>query len=481
MKTYKSLTALLFVLCTLFGNLPANASSHREAPFITEMPKSDGTDFYIFTSYESGRENFVTFIANYIPLQDGYGGPNFYTLDPEAVYEIHVDNNGDAIEDLTFQFKAMNTLKDVTLNIGGTKVSVPFRAVGAVGPNIKDNASQNEIETYTLKVISGDRRKGKTETVTNTDTNETTFVKPLDNAGNKTIPDYETYAKKHVYNINIPGCDTPGKVFVGQRKEPFYLDLGGAFDLVNYNPLGPETGGPNQIEEKNITTFALEVLKSCLVKDDPVIGSWTTSSLPKSRVFARVPTFERPALEKGPLVQVSRLSAPLVNELVIGLKDKNRFNFSHPKDDSQFAIYVTNPTLPAILELLFSGAGYKAPTAIPRNDLVSIFLTGVDGLNKPKNVSPAEMMRLNTSTPAQAASSQKNLGVIGGDNTGFPNGRRPGDDVVDIALRAVSGVLLEEKDAPAGKLPITDGVSKDATDFDQVFPYIKAPLPGKKS
>ncbi len=477
MKLSKRFCAL-FLLCFLaLTNIPVQASSHREAPFITEFPKVDGTDFYLFNSYETGKSDFVTVIANYQPLQQAYGGPNFFSLDPEAYYEIHFVNNGDAKEDLTFQFQVMNKSNDISLDIGGQMVAVPFLNVGQIGPAITDNMSTNVIETYTAKVIRGNRRSGKADLITNAASGEKVFVKPTDNIGNKSIPNYDTYAKNHIYSINIPGCDTPGKMFLGQRTEGFAVDLGGAFDLVNLNPLGAPNTTTSQIADNNITSFALELPKQCITGDTSVIGAWTTSSLPRARVFARVPTFEKPDIESGPYVQVSRLSAPLVNELVIGLKDKNKFNFSQPKDDAQFATYVTNPTLPAILEILFSSAGYKAPTAFPRTDLVSAFLTGVDGLNK--NTAVAEMLRLNTSTAAIPASQQKRLGVIDGDNAGFPNGRRPGDDVVDIELRVASGVLLPANQAPAGMLELTDGVFVDASKFDSTFPYLKSPVPGK--
>ena len=477
MKKINLLFTLIVTLLVINSSMPVSASSHREAPFITELPKVDGTDFYLFNSYESGRSDFVTVIANYLPLQQAYGGPNFFSLDPEALYEIHFDNNGDALEDLTFQFKVMNTLNDITLDIAGETVSVPLLNVGAIGPGIRDNMSTNVVETYGVNLIKGDRRKGRPVTVINADSGESVFIKPTDNIGNKSIPDYETYANNHIYDINIPDCDQQGRVFVGQRKESFVVDLGGTFDLVNFNPLGDVDGGMSEIADNNVTTFALELPKSCIVGDTSVVGAWTTSSLPRGRVLSRIPTFEKPALEKGPFVQVSRLSAPLINEVIIGLKDKNKFNFSHPKDDSQFATYVTHPTLPALLEILFSSAGYKTPTAFPRTDLVSAFLTGVEGLNK--NTAVAEMLRLNTSIPAVSASAQKKYGVLDGDNAGFPNGRRPGDDVVDIELRVASGVLLPEEQAPAGKLPITDGADTSAADFNQTFPYLKSPTPGK--
>jgi hypothetical protein len=170
---------------------------------------------------------------------------------------------------------------------------------------------------------------------------------------------------------------------------------------------------------------------------------------------------------------VSRLGAPLVNEVVIGLKDKDRFNASKPKDDAQFLNYVTHPTLPALIELLFS---VPAPTQFPRTDLIAAFLTGLDGLNK--TATPAEMLRLNTAIAPKPAQDQSNLGALGGDLAGFPNGRRPGDDVVDIELRVAMGALLPPASAPAGTLPFTDGAYVDSSFFAVTFPYLKTPIPG---
>jgi hypothetical protein len=204
-----------------------------------------------------------------------------------------------------------------------------------------------------------------------------------------------------------------------------------------------------------------------------VVGGWTSASLPKVRQLSAQPTYAEPEQTSPELQQVSRLGMPLVNEVVIGLPDKDRFNASHPRDDAQFADYVTHPTLPALLEALF---GVSAPTLFPRSDLIQVFLTGVPGLNQ--NGSVAEMLRLNLDTPATRRSLQKNLGVLAGDNGGFPNGRRPGDDVVDAALRVVMGVLLDASVAPSGQLPYTDGATVSAMDFSAAFPYLLDPLPG---
>ena len=447
----KQLASLLTV-SVLYTSI-AFASSHREAPTITELPKVDGTDFYLFSSYETGREGFVTLIANYIPLQDAYGGPNYFEMDSDALYEIHVDSNGDAVEDITFQFRFQNEVQGVTLSIDGEDVAVPLKQVGGVGPTADDNGALNVLETYTADIIRGDRRTGMRESISLLGDGSTTFAKPVDNIGNKTLPEYAAYADDHIYDVDIPGC-TSGRLFVGQRREGFVVNLGEVFDLINTNPLGPVDGEANTLGDKNITTLALEVPSSCLTDgSSDVIGAWTTASLRQARVLNPGPANRPAAIHGGAYTQVSRLGSPLVNEVVIGLPDKDRFNHSEPVDDGQFATYVTNPTLPALIEILFPAA--VAPTAFPRNDLVAAFLTGVDGLNQPPSVVASEMLRLNTATLPVTAAQQNPLGVIAGDTAGFPNGRRPGDDVVDIALRVVMGVLLNIADAPAGQLPFT--------------------------
>ena len=243
----------------------------------------------------------------------------------------------------------------------------------------------------------------------------------------------------------------------------------------------------DSLVDANVTAIELEVPTACLTQGKgTIIGGWTTASLPATRALGSVtPGLDGAQQVSGGYVQVSRLGMPLVNEVVIGLKDKNKFNNSEPKDDAQFADYVTNPTLPALLEILFGGAGVKAPTNFPRTDLVAAFLTGVQGLNQPANVVASEMLRLNTAVAPVPAASQNRLGVLGGDNAGFPNGRRPGDDVVDIELRVAMGVLCtlniggcKPSDAPAGSLHYTDGAFIYAGYFAPAFPYLQPPLPG---
>lgn len=471
-------------LCISAG--AANASSHREAPFITEVPKVDGTDFYMFRSYETGRADFVTLIANYLPLQDAYGGPNYFDLDEDAVYEIHIDNSGNAQENLTFRFQFSDNLNDIQLPVGPDgdqqMVSVPLKNIGDASDGDNVQVSQE----YTVSVIRGDRRTGTVETATNVTDGTATFDKPLDNIGEKSFPGgYQAYANQHIFEIGIPGCATNGQVFVGQRKEAFAVNLGEIFDLVNTNPLGPRDGeGAGDLADKNVTSFALEVPTECLTgtavtrMDQPVIGGWTTASVRQARVINPQPTVDGKGatVEGGAWTQVSRLGMPLVNEVVIGLKDKDRFNASEPMNDGQFATYVTHPTLPELLEILFSSAGAEAPNNFPRTDLVTAFLTGVPDVNMPVGVQTSEMLRLNPEIAATPAASQNDLGVLGGDNAGFPNGRRPVDDTVDIALRVVMGALTT--DAPNKDAPFTDGVQLDPAELQEVFPYLATPLAG---
>ena len=494
-RLQRALAPLGLGLASLLMVAPASqASSHREGPFIAGQPKLDATDLYMFRSYETGRANFVTILANYQPFQDPQGGPNFYMFNPDGLYEIHIDNNGDAVEDITFQFRFNNTSKATALTIGGKPVKIPLinsNVISGVNP-----AALNVRETFTVDVVRSGRRSPR-GAVTNAAGGGTIFDKPVDNIGDKSFGSatgYATYADLHIYNVVIPGCTTPGRIFVGQRKEPFYIAVGRAFDLFNLNPLGAETGGNNNdLEGKNVSTLAMELPISCLTAGtDPVIGAYTTASLRQGRLLNGSPStgLGKVTRSGGAWTQVSRLGMPLVNELVIAIDDKDKFNASKPKDDgANFADYVTNPVLPALIQTLFPTA--LAPTNFPRTDLVTVFLKGISGVNQPTTVVSAEMMRLNTSVAPKAAGAQNVLGVAGGDNAGFPNGRRPADDVVDVTLRVSMGALCvltgaadtlkvgcKPSDAPAGGLALTDGVRKTPANYGVTFPYLTTPLPG---
>jgi Domain of unknown function (DUF4331) len=528
MKLFKLALAAGACVAALAGAGSAMASSHREAPFITKIPKMDGTDFYMFRSYEDGKSGFVTILANYQPLQDTYGGPNYFQMDPNGVYEIHIDNNGDAVEDITYQFRFRSVTKNLSLSIAGSQIPIPLINAGqiGVGGNPTGTDALNVLESYTVGVINGPRRASRPVLATNPSANNTTaFPKPVDYIGTKSLPAYAQYALAHVQPIVLPGCSTQGRVFVGQRQEAFAINLGQVFDLINTSILSFDSNGnlvstpfipadealadagPNKTDDKAVTTIALEVPISCLTKgDDPVIGGWTTSSLPRNQLLNPVVTRLNPSeVRGGDLVQVSRLGSPLVNEVVIGLPDKDRFNNSEPKNDLNddrganpgFGAYVTNPTLSTLIQVLF-GPGSQAlggpnipivlaPQFAPRTDLIAAFITGVPMLNMPKNLTRGgEMLRLNTSSPVVAAAMQNRLGVLGSDGSGFPNGRRPGDDVTDIELRVVMGAVAappiapnsRPSDSPAAMLPFVDGAIVTAADVDSSFPYLRTPIAG---
>ncbi len=507
------LTAVSAAVASL-AVMPVLASSHREAPSITLSPKVDGTDFYMFNSYAADRDGFVALIANYQPLQDPYGGPNYFKMDPNALYEIHIDNNGDAREDVTFQFRFQNLFKGITLPVGNQIVGIPLTQAGQV--TAKNDANLNVNEKFTLSVVRGDRR-GTAMPVTDKFSGSASFDKPSDNIGVKTIPDYAGYAAQHIHTVNIPGCMVPAKVFVGQRQEAFAVNLGVIFDLVNApvsvitDPRLINAAAANSIQDKNVTTLALEVHKSCLKQSnqearpaDPVIGGWTTASVRANQTVTATPPsgYQTSTTYGGDWVQVSRLGMPLVNEVVIGLGDKDKFNASRPMGDGQFASYVTNPTLPPLLEIALGLPGI-APTNLPRLDLVTTFLTGIPGVNQPRNVVGSEMLRLNTDIAAVPFAQQNRLAIVGSlltkgtDFAGYPNGRRPKDDVVDISLVAVMGGLCVANGnnnalgfgtacnpsvVPLGAtaFKLHDAVDQAVVPLLPGFPYLNTPNPGSR-
>ena len=437
---------------------------------IAGMPRLDASDFFIFRSYEPGRQDYVTMIADYVPLQDPGGGPNFYQMETNGYYDINVDNAGTGKPAYTFRFRFHDDDRKLSLDVGGKTVPISLINDGQITD--ANHSALNRVETYTVSLVTY-KNGVPSETVLTDKNGASVFNKPADNIGDKSIPNYVQYAEKFTYSLNVPGCYTQGRLFVGQRKDPFVVNLGETFDLVNYaHPVGEQydRSAKDDLAKKNVTSIIWELPASCVtLGSDPVVGAWTTSSLGE-KVNGGATIYK----------QVSRLANPLVNELVIGLPDKDKFNGSLPANDAQFATYVTNPTVPALIQALFNT---PAPTQFPRQDLIAVFLTGVAGLNAPANPpTPSEEMRLNTSIPVTPYGQQNRLGVIAGDNAGYPNGRRPGDDVVDITLRVAMGKLYSlglfggASNAPSGNLEFTDGAYADDTHYLQAFPYVKPPL-----
>ena len=413
------------------GPVGADASSHREAPLISGLPQYDATDLYAFRSPD--RQNTVTLVANWLPFEEAAGGPNFYSFANDAHYDINIDNNGDAKPDVIYRwtFKDHYRSKNTFLYANGPVTSL-------------NDANLNFFQTYRLTRISGghakvliDHRK----------------VAPS-NLGKASMPNYQTLRNQASIDVGSGGNELQS--FAGQAEDPFYADLR-VFDLLYGGNLS-ETGD-DTLAGFNVQSVALQVSRNQLAKNNnagtnPIVGIWTTTS-------------ERNA--HGNYRQISRLGNPLVNEVVIPLKDKDNFNASKPRQDAQFASYVTDPELPHLMQAVY---GIPAP-ATPRNDLVSVFLTGVSGLNQPANVRPSEELRLNMSTPVTG--SPNRLGVIGGDNQGYPNGRRLGDDVIDIALQVVEGELVGNPN------DLGDGVNTNDKSFSNTFPYLALPTSGSNA
>jgi hypothetical protein len=449
---------------------PAGASSHREAPLITEDPVADNTDVYAFVSPDA--PDTTTLIANWIPFEEPAGGPNFYNFGDDVLYEVNVDNDGDAVEDITYEwrFTTVFTNPDTFLYNTG-----PIESL--------DDADWNIRQLYTLSVVRDGVR-----TVLGQD-----LPVPPNNVGPRSTPDYEALADAAI--VEVPGGILS---FAGQRDEAFQVDIASIFDLGGLRPLNelhlvplPNEPGKNGTDGFNVHSVALQVPTDQLTDGDPVIGVWATSSRRKTRVFANnsgaIP------IESGPFIQVSRLGSPLVNEVVLPVGLKDTFNTLEPSEDAAALAgvqapplstegdipLVTDPMLAELIEVLYPGVDVPPP---PRADLVSIFLTGIEGVNQPANVVPSEMLRLNTSIPPTPFADQDPLGFLAGQQDGFPNGRRLVDDTTDIELLALAGATpFTPEFNVAPNNAITDGVTYNDRELLPAFPYIPAPIDGYRN
>ena len=440
-------------LCLFIPGQPCDvgASSHREAPIISTDPSADNTDVYLFVSPD--KPNTVTLIANYIPFEEPAGGPNFFKFSDDVRYAIHVDNIGDAQQDITFEFSFESQIINPNTFLYN---------VGAIGSPTDPNLNVQHTYTVTRVDDSGSTVLGSGLATAPT------------NVGPVSISDYGPLGDAAAHEL---GNDV--MVFAGPRDDPFFVDLGAIFDLLGFRAGAPgnEGGGRDELSGYNCHTIALQVPIDQLTSD----GSVPASSTDASAVIGAWATASRPAITtlqsdaapttSGDLVQVSRLGMPLVNEVVLPLSMKDLWNASKPEDDGQFLNFVTDPELGGLLNLLY---GLSVPPA-PRDDLVQVFLTGVPGLNQPPNVTASEQIRLNV---AISPSEDPNpLGVIAGDNAGFPNGRRLEDDVTDIALRVVAGVLVGGFNISPNNL-LGDGVDRNDRPFQSTFPYVAPPHQG---
>jgi hypothetical protein len=453
---------------------PAGASSHREAPLITEDPVADNTDVYAFVSPD--KPDTVTLISNWIPLEVPAGGPNFYNFGEDVLYMVHIDNNGDAVADITYEWRFSTQLNN-------PDNPVPNTFLYNTGPITSlDDPDWNIKQTYSLSVVVDGKRTqlGKALPV------------PPNNIGPRSTPNYPELANAAIVEVG----DLVS--FAGQRDEVFPVDLGSIFDLGGLRPFNeahliplPEEDGVNATEGVNVHSVVLQVPISKLVtKNGPVIGVWSTTARRQTRTFVDA-NGAKPKHE-GPFVQISRLGNPLVNEVVIPTEVKDTFNAIPPSVDADVfptiqapplstegpIPLVTDPILAELIEVLYPGVEVPEP---PRVDLVAIFLTGIEGLNRPANVRPAEVLRLNTSIKPTEKDPNKQdpLGLLAGEKDGFPNGRRLNDDVVDIALRALAGgtpFTPQFNIAPNNLL--ADGVSGNDQPYLRRFPYIPHPFNG---
>ena len=426
------MTRIFFVLalCVALNGLQVFASSHAEAPLISMDRFADNTDTYAFRSVEPGREGFVTLIANYIPLQDPSAGPQFFRFDDTVLYEIKIDNTGDGVEDIVYQFQFTTQIVNGSSILGMSGVNED-----AVISSLND-VDYNMPQTYSVTRV---RPPSRTPMVMGGG-----FRTPPSNIGSRVTPNYEqNLGQPAVYNL-----PNGGKVFAGQRDEYFYIDLGGTFDALNLRSIGAN-GGVDTTQGYNVSTIAIEIpieeltnsgqVPTSSTSSDAVIGVWATASRRSTKIIQADGTRNT----QGDWRQISRLGNPLVNEVVIPLNLKDAFNSLSPKNDAVAAPFVLDPQLAQIMKAVF---GIEIPPA-PRNDLVAIFATGIqeNSITGPgyttflSDGQPHEYLRLNVALPITPIANINRLGLLGGDVAGFPNGRRVHDDVVDIALRAVAG------------------------------------------
>ena len=457
-------------------------SSHREAPEISNDPVADSTDVYAFVSPD--KPDSVTLIANYIPLQPPASGPNFYEFGDDVIYQIKIDNDGDGKYDINYQFRFT------------TQITNPNTFLYNTGPITSlDSSNWNRRQFYS--VTRFDERK-KTSVVLGTD-----LACPPCNVGPRSTPDYATLAASAVH-------DLPGdrRVFAGQRREGFFVDLGSIFDLGALRPVQnlhliplPAVPGVNATDQVNVHTIALQVPIADLTRNgtvptdvnDPkaVIGVWTVAKRQKVRVRAEDAAADDEAkhLQTGPFVQVSRLGNPLFNEVLVPIPRKDFWNKQKPFNDKQFADGVAHPELAQLLPVLYPGVFPNLQalndSGKARADLLAILLTGIPsglipGFQNFTGPTQADVLRLNVAIRPSA--SPHPLGILGGDLAGFPNGRRVADDVVNIELRAIAGAtypLVDSTFTPdAAVNVVTQGVTPSKDTYIATFPYLGVSLGG---
>jgi hypothetical protein len=439
------------------------ASSHREAPLISEDPIADATDTYAFIAPDAPDK--LTLVGNWIPLEEPAGGPNFHNFGDDVWYEFALDNDGDAKEDIAYGFKFTTEVRD------------PSTFLYATGPITSlDDENFNIRQFY--DVYKRDEKSNYKKIASH-------IPVPPNNVGPTSTPNYDALA-----NAAVGALPNGGKVFAGQRDDPFFVDLGSVFDLATIRVLpGNAGGGIDGVGGFNTHSIVLQVpikeVTACRCdppagtqpdKGQYVVGVWTDTYRGRVKVINKDGSQD----SFGKFRQVSRLGNPLVNEVVIPLARKDRFNASDPHNDTQFLDFVVNSDLAEKLNAVYNGIITPIPTA-GRTDLVTVFLTGIPGLNQPPKVTPSEQLRVNLAIKPDECGASKRLGVIAGDNCGFPNGRRLADDVTDVEVRAVAcgyGFDFPPCVDSAPNNALGDGVDANDKAFLASFPYVAAPHSG---
>lgn len=478
MQFQRTLSALALAAAALLvptGRL--RAASHREAPITALDQKADITDWYAFVSPEN--PDRVIMILNVDPFLEPSNGPNYFPFDPGILYEMKVDNNNDGVEDVTFQFRFHTEIRSPGVftglvgNLAGIPPITALDGAGSDGLNLR--------QTYTVSMVTNSTREDLSA-------GSTLFAVPT-NVGPRTMPNYDQLRQQGIYSLSH-GV----RVFAGTVADPFFIDLGAAFDSLNFRKAAG--GGvlsaavdaddhnnyaPNSLSGFNVNTIVLEVPISLLTRDgrmhsasekEAVIGTYGTTSRRRVRVLR---SFFPDSGDHG-FAQVQRMGNPLINELIIGTGSKDRFSMDDPKDDAQFAKFFLNP----LLAQIFSSISIPVPTG-QRTDLLPLvqYTAPICPGCKAGDAGPiADLLRLNTGIPPTPFAQQKRLGFLAGDTAGFPNGRRLVDDVVDIAARAVAGILV---DAKKYGTPIGDGVNRSASLPLDVFPFEAPAYSGRDS
>jgi hypothetical protein len=509
--------ATALMTAALLGGTTTQAASHREAPITALDHKADITDFFAFVSYHDPKK--VTFILAVDPLLEPGNGPNYFPFDPEIRYTIRVDNDHDAKADvlMRFRFNTEIRLPDVFTGFvgAGDGLNAPANSPAPVAPGTPivppaitalDGAGSEGLslrQNYSVTIRKRSGSQWKTVLTATSDAQGKKLFAIPSNVGPRTMPDYENLAKQGIYDLG-----NGIRVFAGTADDPFWIDLGAAFDSFNFRPSAFATGipgvlsdwqdrkdwknfAPDDVSGYNVNVIAIEVPTSLVTADgefhpadDPkaTIGAWGTTARLKNKVLSDKPG--DPPILSGPHVQIQRMGNPLFNELIIGTGSKDKFSMSPPNGDAQFASFALDPLLARVFNAIY-GDALPIPTP-PRTDLLPLvqyqppICPACDTAAEQGPV--ADLLRLNTGVPATDPHSSSRLGLLGGDAAGFPNGRRVFDDVTDIAARAVVGVLTgDPKFTGFPHNRIGDGVNANDVPYQEDFPYVGFAQSGRDS